>query len=119
MTWTYSGDPSLSELDSYRFKIGDTISTEPVLQNEEILYVLNTYTNESLRLYKLYEAMYLYFIRGVKKALGPQQEDPTGRQQRAKEYLDDFKKRRAMLGSPTLTGPTTAPSFSMEMHSND
>ena len=119
MTWTYSGDPSSSQLDSYRFKIGDTIPDEPLLQDEEIQYVIDNYSNEGLRLYKLYEAIYLYFIRGVRKKLGPQEEDPASRQQRAKEYLDDYRKRQAQKGSPVLTGPTSAPIFSVEMHTND
>jgi hypothetical protein len=119
MAWTYSGDPANSEVDGYRFKVHDTIATEPILQDEEIQYVLDTYTSENLRLYKLYEAIYLYFLRGVKRTLGPQQEDPTGRQQMAKNFLDDYRKKMTLAGTPTSTGPTTDPVFSMEMHTND
>ncbi len=41
MTWTYSGDPSLSDVDAIRFLIGDTDSSDQLLQNEEINYLLS------------------------------------------------------------------------------
>ena len=40
MTWTYSGDPSLSSLDAVRFMLGDIDSTVQLLSNEEINYLL-------------------------------------------------------------------------------
>lgn len=119
MTWTYSGDPSSREIDSYRFKIGDTVSDEPLLQDEEIQYILTTYTSENMRLFKLNEAVYLCFIRDVKTVLGPQQMDPTIRQQLAKERMDEYKKKLAMSGTPTTTCPTTDKIFSVGMHTND
>jgi hypothetical protein len=41
MSWSYSGDPASSDLDAVRFIIGDTISADPQLSNEEILYLLD------------------------------------------------------------------------------
>ncbi|MGE3510710.1 MAG: hypothetical protein AB7N65_17695 [Vicinamibacterales bacterium] len=40
MTWTYSGDPSASDLDAVRFAIGDTVSADPLLTDEEIEFLL-------------------------------------------------------------------------------
>lgn len=40
MTWTYTGDPSVSTRDQIRFLIGDTDSTDPLLQDEEIEWTL-------------------------------------------------------------------------------
>ena len=40
-TWTYSGDPSASNLDEVRFIIGDTDENDPLLSNEEIMYRVN------------------------------------------------------------------------------
>ena len=39
MTWTYN-DPSNSDLEAVRFEIQDTVSSAPLLQDEEINYVL-------------------------------------------------------------------------------
>lgn len=45
MTWSYSGDPSSSSVDSVRFLIGDTDSTDEQLQNEEISWLLSENSN--------------------------------------------------------------------------
>lgn len=41
MTWSYSGNPSSSDLDAVRYLIGDTNSAKPLLSNEEIQYDLS------------------------------------------------------------------------------
>ena len=51
MSWTYSGDPSDSTLDEVRFLIGDTNSTDQQLSNEEILYLITTYTTALMAAY--------------------------------------------------------------------
>lgn len=40
MAFTYSQDPTTSPLDEVRFLIGDTVSTDPMLQDAEINYLL-------------------------------------------------------------------------------
>ena len=42
MAWTYSGDPTASPLDEVRFLIGDTVATDPQLQDGEINYQIVT-----------------------------------------------------------------------------
>ena len=44
MTWTYSGNPSSSDRDAVRFLVGDTTSTDPLISDEEIAYLLVLYT---------------------------------------------------------------------------
>lgn len=41
MAWSYSGDPSTSPKDEVRFLIGDTSEDDPLLQDEEIAYLLD------------------------------------------------------------------------------
>lgn len=41
MTWTYSGDPTASPTDAVRFEVGDTDTTRPLVQDEEIAYALS------------------------------------------------------------------------------
>jgi len=43
--FTYSGDPSASDLDQVRFLISDTNETDAELQDEEIYYLLSTWGN--------------------------------------------------------------------------
>lgn len=40
MTFTYTGDPSVSDRDKVRFLIGDTISAEAHFQDEEIAWLI-------------------------------------------------------------------------------
>ena len=40
MTWTYAGDPSATSLASIRFLIGDTDTTDQLLSDEEINYLI-------------------------------------------------------------------------------
>lgn len=43
MAWTYSGNPGSSSLDLVRFLIQDTDSTDQLLSNEEITYLIGAY----------------------------------------------------------------------------
>lgn len=43
MSWTYSGDPQTSAKDETRFYIGDTDKTDPLLNDQEISFILKQY----------------------------------------------------------------------------
>jgi len=43
VSWTYSGDPSTSDLDAVRFWMQDIDERRQLLQNEDINYLLNTW----------------------------------------------------------------------------
>ena len=58
MTWSYSGDPSSSAMNSIRFLIGDTDTTEQLLSNEEILWVNTEASGTSSGTNALYDAAY-------------------------------------------------------------
>jgi hypothetical protein len=70
MTWSYSGDPSGSNLDSVRFKIGDTDTNDQLLSDEEISYLI---TNEGNVLSAAIQACYSIaakFSRQADKGVG-------------------------------------------------
>ena len=117
MTWSYSGDPSTSELDEYRFLIGDTNPSEPLLQNEEITYVLNITTSFNLRMYKLYNAIVDNLARAIKRSLGPQMEDPTERTKFFQEKLDYYRKLASVSSGLSLP-KYTCPIFTKGMNDN-
>jgi hypothetical protein len=48
MSWNYSFNPESSAKDEVRFLVGDTNSKQPLLQDEEITYLLNKYNNYPL-----------------------------------------------------------------------
>lgn len=45
MTWTYSGDPAYSNRDAVRFLIRDTNTSDQLLQDEEIAWLLSQNSN--------------------------------------------------------------------------
>ena len=45
MSWSYTADPLNNSVDELRLLIGDTVSSDPQLQDEEIQYFLTTYSS--------------------------------------------------------------------------
>ena len=92
MSYTYSGDPQNSELDECRFLLGDTNEKAPILQDEEIEYIIGTYGSDTNKLrYELFRQAATIFARDIKRTLGPQSEDPTSRLNYYKEQMDYYK----------------------------
>lgn len=115
MAWSYSGDPSKSELDRYRFTIGDNIETEPVLQDEEVNYILGSYADETTRLYYLYTACAQYFARQVSRKLGPQSEFTSERQKHFEDKANHYGLKLQQSSGLSLP-KATASSFRKGMH---
>ena len=44
MSWTYSGDPSGSDIDAIRFYVQDTDAADPLITDEEIDFLLGQWT---------------------------------------------------------------------------
>lgn len=92
MSFTYSGDPSSSKLDECRFLLGDTNASSPIMQDEEIKYIIDTYgNNTNVCNYQLFLRASTLFARDIKRSLGPQSEDPTSRLDFFKEQASYFK----------------------------
>lgn len=99
MSFSYSGDPSQSALDEARFLIGDTSVDAPIMQDEEILYIISTYTaGTDTCKYQLFNRAATLFARDIKRSLGPQSEDPTSRLEYFKEQAEYYKARAAIGG---------------------
>jgi hypothetical protein len=99
MSFSYSGDPSTSALDEARFLLGDTNAEEPIMQDEEIQYIINTYQAGSNSFkYQLFNRAATLFARDIRRSLGPQTEDPTTRLDYYKEQAEYYKKLVAIGG---------------------
>lgn len=106
MSWSYSGNPASSQLDECRFILGDTVQSAPIMQNEEIQYIIDTYgTNKNALMYHLFRQAATIFARDIKRSLGPQSEDPTGR---LKYFQENAEKYKASLTSAGLSLPKHA-----------
>jgi hypothetical protein len=105
MAFTYSGDPAHSEADYIRFALGDTNSTNPILTDAEIAYIVSSTASKSTayRLSVAFRAAATALgARLVKKSLGPQSEDATKRQAYYVEQADKYEKHSAFTGTPPL-----------------
>ncbi|NLD21613.1 MAG: hypothetical protein GX664_03905 [Bacteroidales bacterium] len=117
MAWSYSGDPKTSEKDKYRFLIGDTNVDDPILQDEEIEFIISEHPNHNMRLYQLYDRAADYFARKIKRTVGPIEEDPTERLQYFKQKAEYYKMR---ISTPSFKAPKISPPiFYKGMHDND
>ncbi len=109
MSWSYTGDFS-NPLDEMRFLIGDTNQDEPILQDEEIQYLMGKYgSNPNALRYQLFSHVATIFARDIKRSLGPQSEDPTKRLEYFREQAAYYKKRitHAGLSLPKYAYPKT------------
>lgn len=108
MSFSYSGDPSASELDAARFLIGDTDSESPIMQDEEIQYIIDTHGNGNITnivSYQLFNRAATLFARDIKCSLGPQSEDPTSRLNFFKEQAEYY---RQLVAAGGVSAPACA-----------
>lgn len=103
MSFSYSGDPSTSPLMEARFLIGDTNPDEPIMQDEEVQFLIDTYgTSPNVLRYQLFSRAATLFSRDIKRSLGPQSEDPTKR-------LAFFSSQAEYYKTLVTTGGVSAP----------
>ena len=99
MTWTYSGNPAESKLMECRFLIGDTNEKAPIMQDEEIEYIISMAGDDENRLkYELFSHAATIFARDIKRSLGPQSEDPTERLRFFNEQAGIYKAKLVSVG---------------------
>lgn len=99
MSFTYSGDPSTSEIDRLRFLIMDVDSEKPLFSDEELQYLIDTYgNNEDMLEYQLFMQAATKFAYSIKRSLGPQSEDPTSRLNYFKARADELKAKLQVKG---------------------
>lgn len=80
MTWSYSENPLDSELDALRFKLADTDEHAPIFTDEELEYLISEYgSNPDMLEYQAFSHAATKFALSIKRSLGPQSEDPSGR----------------------------------------
>lgn len=118
MSWSYSGNPASSEMDELRFIIGDTNVSEPIMQDEELEYLITEYgSNRNLLMYQAFTRAATLFARDIKRSLGPQSEDPTERLKYFKDQASSYKAKLSVAGIsiPNYNHPKT---FRIGMHSN-
>jgi hypothetical protein len=107
MSWTYSKDPANNEIDKCRFFIGDTNQSKPLMQDEEIQFIIDTYPGENNLLYQLFTRAAVLYARDVKRSLGDQSEDPT-------ERIKFFERQATLYRTKMVSGGISIPNYSHE-----
>ena len=99
MSWSYTGDPTSSDLDALRFLVSDTDEDSPVFTNEELEYLIDNYgENQTALEYQVFRQAATKFARSIKRSLGPQSEDPSTRLSYYKERAAAAKAKLSAKG---------------------
>lgn len=105
MTWLYSGNPGYSAKDQVRFLIGDTDSTDPLLQDAEITWVLSQYNNAPMNAaIRCCEAIIAKFSRLANEAVGQVRIDFSQKAQAYTKMLTMLKTRLATEDASPYAG---------------
>lgn len=101
MAWSYSGNPADSEKDALRFMLKDTVESDPLLQDEEIEFILTNYKGQNARLAVGFRQCAATLARKpIKRSLGPQSEDNSKRLQFYKDMADQYEEMLVYSGKP-------------------
>lgn len=99
MTWTYSGNPASSTRDAVRFEIGDTITGDQELSDEEIAYVLTQETNVKYASAACCDRIAAKYARKVEKSVGDLK---LSMQQKFDQYMKLAERIRSRAGSAPI-----------------
>lgn len=120
MSFSYSGDPSISELDRLRFQVGDTDSNMPILQDEEINYIIMQSSNVLKQQAMAFRQMATALgIKAAKRSLGPQTEDTTKRLEYYSRMADYFENQQKYAGVPPTPDYASEKVFFKGMMTNE
>lgn len=116
MTWTYSGNPSSSDRDEVRFLLGDTDTSDQLISDEELDYLLTVHPDDGAG-YSNYEAaaaaarqIAARFTRQIDKSVGSLSISYGSRAQQFRDLADMLKeeatkgKSQKRMGGPVLGG---------------
>jgi hypothetical protein len=99
VSWTYTGNPASSTLDAVRFEIGDTLSTDPELSDEEITWVITQESNLKYAAAAACDRVAARYARKVEKSVGQLK---LSMQQKFDQYLKLASRLRAQGGSAPI-----------------
>lgn len=103
--YSYSGNPATSPKDLVRFLIGDTDSTEWLLQDEEIVYLLSLYNNAALNAaIRAVETIMSKFSRLADESAGSVSVSFSQRSKSYREMLGTLRTRIATDDMTPLAG---------------
>lgn len=105
MSWTYDVTQlSTSQLMQVRFEIGDTDSTDPLMQDEEITYAIGAETSTASAAAKCCEGIARKFARLADTTLGPSKVAASQRFEHYQTLAKQLRKDSTAMNAPTGGG---------------
>lgn len=104
MTWSYTGNPANSPTDKVRFEIGDTVSTDPMLQDEEIQYCIDNESTYYGAVARACESIAMRFSREASTKVGALSLDLNSRAKQWSDRADKYRKRALASHAPYVGG---------------
>ena len=99
MAFTYDGDPANSDLEAVRFLIGDTDSTDALLQDAEVNWGLSQNSNIYFAASIAAETIASKFARKVDKAVGDLRQSYSQQSKQYRTLAADLKRQASLKGS--------------------
>lgn len=90
MAWTYSGDPSQSDLDMVRWLVGDTDKTDQLALDEEIDAALDRYGSPDRAAAHIARGIAAKFARLFDKAAGDVRKSLSQKAENYKNLADEL-----------------------------
>ena len=110
-TWTYSGNPGSSAKDQTRYLIGDTDSTDPLLNDTEIAWVLSQYNNTPINAaIRCCESIISKFSRMADETVGQVKINFSQKAQNMRDLQTTLVNRLAMEDCAPFAGGITVSS---------
>lgn len=100
MTWTYSGDPADSERDAVRFEIGDIDTTDQLITDEGIDYVLTLEGSIAGAAAACCDKIAAKYARDVDKKIEGTSVSASQRFKHFKELAKELRTRASQSGTP-------------------
>lgn len=104
MTFTYSGNPGASDRDAVRFLIGDTDANDPILQDEEIDYLLADTGSVNGAALSAARSIWAKFARLVDKAVGDLRISYSQRASHYQQLIRQLEQRAAIRKAVPFAG---------------
>ena len=99
LQWNYSGDPSTSDLDYVRFRVGDTIPTDPLVDDREIQAMIAQEVNLLMAAASIAEHLAARFARKVAITVGPVSKGMDKLAESYRQLAKDLKKEAYSSGA--------------------
>lgn len=115
MAWTYSGNPSASTLDAVRFLTGDTDTTDQLLSDAEITYIITENATVLRSASESCRAIAAKFARLMSRSVGGLSADFSAKYSQYLQLADNIMSRDEVSAvRPFISGYTISQKEALE-----